>query len=47
MSNNIIIGSSKLIELSTGLTERQIEGFIENESYFDFVEAVNYALYLL
>lgn len=49
VSNNIIIGAVKLARaLSTGLTEKtNREGFIENDSYFDFVEAVNYALSLI
>ncbi|MEZ5017051.1 MAG: ATP-binding protein [Flavipsychrobacter sp.] len=49
ISNNIAIGSVKLNRtLSTGLTEKtNREGFIENESYFNFTEAVNYALSLI
>lgn len=48
VSNNIIIGSVKINrESSDGLIEKtNREGFIENNSYFDFTEAVNYALSL-
>jgi hypothetical protein len=49
VSNNIVIGSVKIKrDSSTGLVEKtNREGFIENEYYFDFVEAVNYALSLI
>lgn len=49
VSNNIVIGSVKIKrESSIGLIEKtNREGFIENEHYFDFVEAVNYALSLI
>lgn len=49
VSNNIIIGSVKIKrQSSTGLIEKtNREGFIENDHYFDFVEAVNYALSLI
>lgn len=49
VSNNIVIGSVKIErDSSTGLVEKtNREGFIENEHYFDFVEAVNYALSLI
>lgn len=49
VSNNIVIGSVKINRnSSTGLVEKtNREGFIENEHYFDFVEAVNYALSLV
>lgn len=49
VSNNIVIGSVKIKRASsTGLVEKtNREGFIENEYYFDFVEAVNYALSLI
>ncbi|SEG15531.1 Signal transduction histidine kinase [Algoriphagus boritolerans DSM 17298 = JCM 18970] len=49
VSNNIVIGSVKIKrDSSTGLIEKtNREGFIENEHYFDFVEAVNYALSLI
>jgi len=49
VSNNIVIGSVKIRrDSSTGLIEKtNREGFIENEHYFDFVEAVNYALSLI
>lgn len=49
VSNNIIIGSVKIDRAkSLGLTEKtNREGFIENESYNDFHEAVNYALSLV
>ncbi|MBU8882313.1 ATP-binding protein [Kaistella sp. DKR-2] len=49
VSNNIVIGSVKIKrDSSTGLVEKtNREGFIENEHYFDFVEAVNYALSLM
>lgn len=49
VSNNIVIGSVKIKrDSSTGLVEKtNREGFIENEHYFDFVEAVNYALSLI
>lgn len=49
VSNNIVIGSVKIRrDSSTGLVEKtNREGFIENEHYFDFVEAVNYALSLI
>lgn len=49
VSNNIILGSVKIRrDSSIGLIEKtNREGFIENDSYFDFVEAVNYALSLL
>ena len=49
VSNNIIIGAVKLSRAeSTGLTEKtNREGFIEDESYNDFNEAVNYALSLI
>jgi anti-sigma regulatory factor (Ser/Thr protein kinase) len=48
VSNNIIIGSVKISRANShGLTEKtNREGFIENESYNDFNEAVNYALSL-
>lgn len=48
ISNNIIIGSVKINrDSSDGLVEKtNREGFIENNSYFDFVEAINYALFL-
>lgn len=49
VSNNIVIGSVKIKrDSSTGLVEKtNREGFIENEHYFDFVEAINYALSLI
>ena len=49
VSNNIIIGSVKIERAnSLGLSEKtNREGFIENESYNDFQEAVNYALSLI
>jgi hypothetical protein len=49
VSNNIILGSVKIKrDSSIGLVEKtNREGFIENEHYFDFVEAVNYALSLI
>lgn len=49
VSNNIIIGSVKIDRASsTGLIEKtNREGFIENEYYFNFVEAVDYALSLI
>lgn len=49
VSNNIVVGSVKIKrDSSTGLIEKtNREGFIENEFYFDFVEAVNYALSLI
>lgn len=49
VSNNIVIGSVKIKrDSSIGLIEKtNREGFIENEHYFDFVEAVNYALSLI
>ena len=49
VSNNIIIGAVKIKrDSSKGLSEKtNREGFIENEHYFDFVEAVNYALSLI
>ncbi|MCE2613555.1 ATP-binding protein [Flavobacteriaceae bacterium D16] len=49
VSNNIIIGSVKIDRASsTGLIEKtNREGFIENEHYFNFVEAVDYALSLI
>lgn len=49
VSNNIIIGSVKIDRAnSKGLTEKtNREGFIENESYFEFNEAVSYALSLI
>lgn len=49
VSNNIVIGSVKIKrDSSTGLVEKtNREGFIENEHYFNFVEAVNYALSLI
>lgn len=49
VSNNIIIGSVKIDRnKSLGLTEKtNREGFIENESYNNFHEAVNYALSLV
>ncbi len=49
VSNNIIIGAVKIDRAnSKGLTEKtNREGFIENESYFEFNEAVNYALSLI
>lgn len=49
VSNNIIIGSVKINrDSSDGLIEKtNREGFIENEYYFDFIEAVNYALSLI
>ena len=48
VSNNIIIGSVKLERANSfGLTEKtNREGFIENESYDDFQEAINYVLSL-
>lgn len=48
ISNNIIIGSVKINrDSSDGLIEKtNREGFIENNSYFDFIEAINYALSL-
>lgn len=48
VSNNIIIGAVKINRNSSnGLIEKtNREGFIENESYFDFLEAVDYALSL-
>ena len=48
VSNNIIIGAVKINRNSSnGLIEKtNREGFIENESYFDFIEAVDYALSL-
>jgi signal transduction histidine kinase len=48
VSNNIIIGSVKIKRAdSFGLREKSNrEGFIENESYFKFVSAVDYALSL-
>ena len=48
VSNNIIIGSVKIKRAeSFGLREKSNrEGFIENESYFKFVNAVDYALSL-
>ncbi|WPR77699.1 sensor histidine kinase [Algoriphagus sp. NG3] len=49
VSNNIVIGSVKINrDSSSGLIEKtNREGFIENEHYFDFVEAINYALSLI
>lgn len=49
VSNNIIIGSVKIERSnSRGLTEKtNREGFIENEFYHNFNEAVNYALSLI
>jgi len=49
VSNNIILGSVKLNrEESLGLKEKtNREGFIENESYNVFVDAVDYALSLI
>ncbi len=49
VSNNIIIGAVKIDRaLSKGLVEKtNREGFIENESYFDFVEAIDYVLSLI
>lgn len=46
VSNNIIIGSVRLKrEQSYGLKEKtNREGFIENESYHAFVDAINYVL---
>lgn len=48
VSNNIIIGSVKIKRAeSFGLREKSNrEGFIENESYYKFVNAVDYALSL-
>ena len=48
VSNNIIIGAVKINRNSSyGLIEKtNREGFIENESYFDFLESVDYALSL-
>lgn len=48
VSNNIIIGSVKINrEKSFGLIEKtNREGFLENESYYVFTQAVNYALSL-
>jgi len=49
VSNNIIIGSVKIDRASSkGLTEKtNREGFIENDAYFNFVDAVDYALSLI
>ncbi|MDT3368929.1 MAG: ATP-binding protein [Bacteroidota bacterium] len=49
VSNNIILGSVKINRAdSSGLKEKtNREGFIENESYKAFVDAVNYALSLI
>lgn len=49
VSNNIIIGAVKINrKQSTGLIEKtNREGFIENEHYFNFSEAVDYALSLI
>lgn len=49
VSNNIIIGSVKIKRLNSfGLTEKtNREGFIENQSYNIFNDAVNYALSLI
>lgn len=49
VSNNIILGSVRLSRLaSTGLREKtNREGFIEDDVYRSFVEAVNYALSLI
>lgn len=49
VSNNIVIGSVKIRrDSSPGLVEKtNREGFIENEHYFDFVEAVNYTLSII
>lgn len=49
VSNNIVVGAVKIRrDSSIGLVEKtNREGFIENEYYFDFVEAVNYALSLI
>lgn len=49
VSNNIILGSVKLKRAeSFGLKEKtNREGFIENDSYIAFVDAVNYALSLI
>lgn len=46
VSNNIILGSVRLRRIdSTGLREKtNREGFIEDEAYHAFVDAVNYAL---
>ena len=48
VSNNIILGSVRLSRIeSTGLREKtNREGFIEDEVYRSFVDAVNYALSL-
>ena len=48
VSNNIILGSVRLKrEQSTGLKEKtNREGFIEDESYHAFVDAINYVLSL-
>jgi signal transduction histidine kinase len=49
VSNNIIIGSVRLKRSeSFGLVEKtNREGFIEDESYFNFVQAIDYALNLI
>ena len=49
VSNNIVLGSVKINRAdSFGLREKtNREGFIENESYITFVDAVNYALSLI
>lgn len=49
VSNNIVIGSVRLKRSeSFGLVEKtNREGFIEDESYFNFVNAVDYALSLI
>jgi len=49
VSNNIIIGAVKINRLqSLGLREKSNrEGFIENDSYHGFVNAINYALSII
>ncbi|MCR5077899.1 MAG: ATP-binding protein [Prevotella sp.] len=49
VSNNIILGAVRLDRLSSkGLEEKtNREGFIENESYLGFVDAINYVLSLI
>lgn len=49
ISNNIIIGSVSIDRKTSGdLREKtNREGFIENEAYFAFVDAINYALDLI
>ncbi|WP_185965536.1 ATP-binding protein [Flavobacterium zepuense] len=49
VSNNIIVGSVRLKRAeSFGLVEKtNREGFIEDDSYFNFVQAVDYALSLV